>query len=117
MKTKSSELEEASYLQTKLTPITADEVLDFHLAMTLGPTFDGFIGHCEHDRVTGLHNLPPSHGRGHRQFSLLFHCASCHRDFIAERRDGKPVCPECGRDIFVDEAKYTDYYNDMPEGA
>lgn len=110
MRTKNSEIDEASFLQTKLAPITADEVLDFHLAMTLGPTFDGFIGHCEHDRVTGLHNLPPSRGREHSTPSLLFHCASCHRDFIDEYRPGrvKPICPECGRPYFVDEAKDED---------
>jgi len=116
---------EASFLQGKLSKITADEVLDFHLLMTLAPSPDGFIAHYEHDcavgrasdfipvRALATINTPP--GRKHRPLSLLFHCASCRRDFLDDyiRKAVsaisdyliRPICPECGSSKFVNEVK------------
>jgi len=108
---------EASYLQQKLSKITADEVLDFYLVMTLAPTHDGFIAHCEHDRAVGrasgfisctVHDPHPTPCKRSRLTSLLFCCSSCKRDFIADYtiRDGvkvEPICPECGSSKFVYE--------------
>lgn len=117
MRTLSSERVESSFLQTKLSKITEDEVLDFYLAMTLAPSYDGFIAHYQHDRAVGrAGNLTPvpisspiSH-KWHTHNSLLFCCASCQRDFISDcSRDIIPVCPECGRTFFVKEVKEDDY--------
>lgn len=116
----SDEKIEAEFLQGKLTKITVDEVLDFYLAMTLAPTVSGFLGHIDNDRVCGrASNFIPvrssrtsSHPncKAHRPDYLLFCCASCNRAFVAEYAiDGltgekmKPTCPECGRNLFVDE--------------
>lgn len=116
---------EASFLQGKLSKITADEVLDFHLLMTLAPTTNGFIAHYEHDcavgrasdftpvRALSTINTPP--GRKRKPLSLLFHCASCRRDFLDDyvrmplpsgnSRPVKPICPDCGSSKFVNEVK------------
>ena len=116
---------ESSFLQGKLSKITADEVLDFHLLMTLAPTSEGFIAHYEHDCAVGRAsdftpvrplatiNTPP--GRKHKPLSLLFHCAHCRRDFLDDytrmalspvaSRLLKPICPDCGSSKFVNEVK------------
>jgi DNA-directed RNA polymerase subunit RPC12/RpoP len=109
---------EASFLQMKLTKISADEVLDFYLVMTLAPTADGFISHCEHDRVLGRSSgyaslqptAPSSPCPRSRHTSLLFHCSECKRDFIADYliiggTPLDPVCPDCARSTFVKEVK------------
>ena len=122
MKTRSTRPEESvesSYLQGKLSKITADEVIDFYLVMTLAPSFAGFIAHCQHDRAVGrasefillLNPLPPSTPcRRGRRTSLLFCCSSCKRDFIGDytfRRGVReailPLCPDCGSSKFVQE--------------
>lgn len=113
---------EASYLQGKLSKITADEVLDFYLVMTMAPSADGFIAHCEHDRALGrasdftpVSKCCPSSSpcKRSRYTSLLFCCSSCKRDFIADygfygdtRID--PICPDCGSSKFVQEVKEDD---------
>ena len=116
---------EASFLQMKLTKITADEVLDFYLVMTMAPSADGFIAHCEHDRAVGrasdftpVSKYCPSSSpcKEHKHTSLLFCCASCKRDFIADYTfrhanfQGKilPFCPDCGSSKFVTEVKGDD---------
>lgn len=105
---------ESSYLQSKLPKITEDEVLDFYLAMSLAPTVGSFIAHYEHDCAVGQTSATPPAGEKCNP-PLLFHCASCQRDFIEkypmEKDFGqpdkliKPECPDCGRNLFVDEAK------------
>ena len=115
---------EHQYLQGKLSTITADEVLDFYLVMTMAPSADGFIAHCQHDRALGRASdfipvskccTPSSPGKGHKHTSLLFCCVSCRRDFISDYikpQSGSefaiPYCPDCGSSKLVKEVTEDD---------
>ena len=121
MKTKlNCEVTEEAFLQTKLTKITSDEVLDFYLAMTLAPTVESFLGRCAHDRTLGrasnfvqVQEEPSKcrHGRKPEK-PKLFHCAACNKDFIESYQTFDltmdrvlPICPDCGSSLFVDEVE------------
>lgn len=113
---KCAEHEEAGYLQLKLTPITIDELLDFHCllskqASTADAFQRGYIQACASGYSSDFEPVRPSPDvQSHRSLVFLFLCAKCKFSFSDQYVPDSsglltllPVCPQCGHSQWVEE--------------